>query len=167
MVSDPRIVTEVPRRTQGLWWGPAHCNWRPEEDPRFMVWDVRALKFGRKHGPQHGCRKLSRKPGSHCRPSPVTRLSQTSYRLHILWHWGGTAMRLVKSKVFMMPPFCFCPRSLDMEDSFRCPFLLHRGPGFFDCVLRGQNGILSCLLCYNLLGLMFRASHVLLWWWSG
>ena len=78
MVSDPRIVTEVPRRTQGLWWGPAHCNWRPEEDPRFMVWDVRALKFGRKHGPQHGCRKLSRKPGSHCRPSPVLRGVGTS-----------------------------------------------------------------------------------------
>ena len=53
--------------------------------------------------------------------------------------------------------FCFCPRSLDMEHSFRCLFLFaQRGPGLFDCVIRGQNGILSCLLRYNLLGLIFK-----------
>ena len=62
-------------------------------------------------------------------------------------------MRLVKSKVFMMPLSAFAHDVLTWNIPSVVCFFLHRGPGFFDCVLRGPNGILSCLLCYNLLGL--------------
>ena len=88
----------------------------------------------------------------------ITNKLPTSYTLAL----GGYSDASDEIEGFYDATFCFCPLSLDMEHSFRCPFLLHRGPGFFDCVLRGQNGILSCLLCYNLLGLMFRAPHVYL-----
>ena len=58
-------------------------------------------------------------------------------------------MRLVKSKVFMMPLSASAHEVLTWNIPSVVRFFLHRGPGFFDCVLRRQNGILSCLLCYQ------------------
>ena len=59
-------------------------------------------------------------------------------------------MRPVKSKVFMMPLSASAHEVLTWNIPSVVRVFLHRGPGIFDCVLRRQNGILSCLLCYNL-----------------
>ena len=71
----------------------------------------------------------------------------------------------VKSKVFVAT-FYFSSRSFHMKHSL-LPVSFCLWVDFFDCVLREQNEILPCLLRYNLLGLMFRASCIFLWWWSG
>ena len=81
-----------------------------------------------------------------CALPNIIRLSQTSYHILTL---GGTAIGLVHEILTWNIPSVV-------------RFFLRGMVRFFDYVLTGQNGILPCLLRYNLLGLMFRAPHVFL-----
>ena len=43
---------------------------------------------------------------------------------------GGYSDASGEIEGFIDATFCFCPRSLDMEHSFRCPFLFAQGARF-------------------------------------